>query len=400
MRKDVDEILSEKGVDAVFLYSESVKEANMYYLTKFLAPDPFVYIKKIGEEPILIVSEMEYPRAKKESIVKDVRSQIDYNFYEIIKSAPDTKTGNLKFIANAAKKEIGANKKIYVPPNFPTAIADALRKDGLNIMPMFDVIEKARKTKEPDEIQEIKTVQSAVDEATKKIIGAIASADVDGKGILTTKVDGKKEPLTVGKLKALLGHVLIEYGCIMEEEAIIVCGPKGADPHYSGNPEDELKANQPIILDIFPKSARKRYYTDMTRTIVKGKASKEIKKMFQTVLDAKNASIDAIKAGIPGNQVYELCCRVFEKAGYATTKGGKKIKKGFTHGLGHGVGLQVHEGPSLSEFSTFPLEEHNVVTVEPGLYDPEIGGVRIEDVVEVTKRGCNNFVKTEVILET
>jgi Xaa-Pro aminopeptidase len=399
LRKDVDKILKEKGVDAIFLYSESAKEANMYYLTRFLAPDPFIYLKKISEEPVIVVSQMEYSRARKESIVKDVRSYMDYNLYEIIKSAPDPKIGSLKFIANVAKKELGIDTKICVPPNFPTMIADALRKEGLTITPMFDVIEKARETKEPDEIREIRAVQRVVDKAAEKVINLIANADVDGKGRLVTKVDGRKEILKVGKVRAILGHEFLENGCTVEEETIIACGPKGADPHYSGNPEDELVANQPIILDIFPKSIRKRYYTDMTRTIVKGKASKKVKEMFEAVLEARNASIDAIKAGVQGNEAYNICCNVLEKAGYATTRGGKQITKGFTHGLGHGVGLQVHEGPSLSEFYKFALEEHNVITVEPGLYDPKIGGVRIEDTVEVTKRGCNNFAKTEIFLE-
>lgn len=398
LRRDVDKILAEKGADAIFLYSESVKEANMYYLTRFSAPDPFIYLKRVGEAPILIVSQMEYSRAKKESIVKDVRSYMDYNIHEIFKSAPDPKIGSLKFLANVAKKELGPDTKICVPPNFPAIIADALRKEGLTIMPMFDVIEKARETKEPDEIQAIKEVQATVDKVTKKVIDLIADADVDEKGRLVTKVNGRKEVLTVGKVKAMLGHEFLDNGCT-SEDPIVACGPRGADPHYSGSPEDELMANQPIILDIYPQSIRKRYYTDMTRTVVKGKAPKEIKKMFEAVLEARNASIDAIRAGILGSEPYNICCDVLEKAGYATTRGGKQVTKGFTHGLGHGVGLQVHEGPSLSEFYKFALEEHNVVTVEPGLYDPKLGGVRIEDTVEVTKKGCNNLVKTEILLE-
>ena len=398
MRKDIDRILTEKGAEAIFLYSESEKEANMYYLTKFLAPDPFIYIKRVGEKPILIVNPMEYSRAKKESIVKDVRSYVDYNLHEIMKSAPDPKIGNLNFLANVAKKELGKGAKICVPPNFPVIIADALRKEGLTITPMFDLIEKARETKEPDEIQAIKEVQTIVDKTTKKVIDLIADADVDDKGRLVTRVNGRKEVLKVGKLKAILGHEFLDGGC-EAGDPIVACGPKGADPHYSGSPEDELMANQPIILDIYPKSIRSRYYTDMTRTIVKGKAPKEIKKMFEVVLEAKNAAIDAIKAGVLGSEPYNICCDVLEKAGYATTRGGKQITKGFNHGLGHGVGLQVHEGPSLNEFYKFALEEHNVVTVEPGLYDPKVGGVRIEDTVEVTKRGCSNFVKAEILLE-
>jgi Xaa-Pro aminopeptidase len=398
LRKDIDRILTEKGAEAIFLYSESEKEANMYYLTKFLAPDPFIYIKRVGEKPILIVNPMEYSRAKKESIVKDVRSYVDYSLHEIMKSALDPKIGNLNFLANVAKKELGKGTKICVPSNFPVIIADALRKEGLTITPMFDVIEKARETKEPDEIQAIRDVQAIVDKATKKVIDLIADADVDDKGRLVTRVNGRKEVLKVGKLKAILGHEFLDGEC-EAGDPIVACGPKGADPHYSGSPEDELMVNHPIILDVYPKSIRSRYYTDMTRTIVKGKAPKEVKKMFEAVLEARNAAIDAIKAGVLGSEPYNICCDVLEKAGYATTRGGKQITKGFNHGLGHGVGLQVHEGPSLNEFYKFALEEHNVVTVEPGLYDPKVGGVRIEDTVEVTRRGCSNFVKTEILLE-
>jgi len=183
------------------------------------------------------------------------------------------------------------------------------------------------------------------------------------------------------------------------EELIVACGPKGADPHYFGNPEDVLKANQPIILDIYPRNLRKRYCSDMTRTIVKGRASEEVKKMFEAVLEAKNVSTDAINAGVPGNSVHNLCCDILEKHGYETARGGKQITRGFTHSLGHGVGLQVHEGPGMNELYKFPLEEGNVLTVEPGLYDPDVGGLRIEDMVEVTKTGCNNLTKMKIFLE-
>jgi len=399
LRRDVDKLLAEKGAEALLLYSESFKEANMYYLTRFLAPDPFILLKKVDEEPVIVINQMEYPRAQKESIVRDVRSYVDYNYLEIVKSLPEPKLGVMKFISTVAKKELGVGTKICVPPNFSTMLADVLRKEGLTITPLFDVIEKARETKETDEINEIKAVQTVAEKATREVIDLIAKAEVGVKGTLITRTGGKKEPLTVRKVKSILGHSFLDHGCVAEEEIIVACGPKGADPHYFGSPEDELKANQPIILDIYPRNLRKRYCSDMTRTIVKGKASKDVKVMFEAVLEAKNASVDAIKAGVLGSEVYDICSNVLEKAGYATTRGGKKIAKGFIHGLGHGVGLQVHEGPSMSEVYKFALEEHNIVTVEPGLYDPAIGGVRIEDVVEVTKTGCKNLTRMEITLE-
>jgi Xaa-Pro aminopeptidase len=200
-------------------------------------------------------------------------------------------------------------------------------------------------------------------------------------------------------VRSIFDHAFADEGCVAEEETIIACGPRSADPHYSGDPSAVLKANQPIILDVFPRSVKKRYVSDMTRTVVKGRASQAIKKMFETVLQTKDAAIDAIKAGVLGSDMQNLCYSMLEKAGYQTMRGGKQISKGYFHGLGHGIGLEVHEGPSMNEFNRYPLEEHNIVTVEPGLYDPKIGGVRIEDVVEVTKKGCTNLTKMDIFLE-
>jgi Xaa-Pro aminopeptidase len=342
---------------------------------------------------------MEYSRAKKQSQVKDVVSVEEYGYTRIVKSSRDPNVGFSKFIASVAEKEFGKGTVICVPPNFPVSAADALRKEGLNIKPVFDVVEKARETKEPSELEAVGATQKVAEEATKKVINLLTDAEVDTDGMLLFEEDGKRKRLTAGKIKSVFGRYFIEKDVVPEEPLIVACGVKGSDPHYDGQPDDLMKANQPIILDIFPRNVRTRYWSDMTRTVVKGKASSQVEKMFNTVLEAKNAAIDAIHAGVLGSEMQNLCFDVFEKAGYATIRGGKQISKGYTHGLGHGVGLEIHELPRMSEFYPFPLEEHNVITVEPGLYDPEIGGVRLEDMVEVTKKGCSNFTKMETCLE-
>lgn len=399
MREDVDRILAEKGLGGMLLYSDSSKNANMYYLTGFLAPDPFIFLKKTDGDPILVVSQLELARAKNESRVKDVRSVFDYDFAKIVRSAPDVKTGMLKFVATVTKKELGVDVPICVSPNFSIMVADCLRNEGLNIKPTFDVIEKARETKEQDEIEAIKSVQEAVEEATEKVIEFVSEAEVGSDRNLYYRKDGKKKKLMVGKLRRIFDHSFVDRGCVAEDETLIACGRHAAMGHYAGEPGDVVKANEPIVLDVFPKSVKKRYVSDMTRTVVKGKASKEIKKMFETVLQVRNAVTDAIRAGAPGKEMQLLTYDLFEKAGYQTTRGGKQVTKGYNHGLGHGVGLEVHEGPGMGELSNSLLENHNVVTVEPGLYDPEIGGVRIEDVVEVTKKGCRNLTEMEICLE-
>jgi Xaa-Pro aminopeptidase len=392
---DLDNILTEKGIKALLLYSDSFRDANMYYLTKFLVPDPFIFLKKVDEEPMIIINQMEYPRAQKQSVVKDVSSYLDYNYLETMKSAKEPQLGILKLIANITKQELGTETRICVPSDFPVHVADVLRAEGLMVEPMFGIVEKARETKDNNEVEEIKEIQQVNEDVTSEVIKLIAESDVGSNKTLLYN----REPLTVGKVKSFFGRKLLENGCLPEEDIIVACGTKSSDPHYSGESEDKLKADQPIILDIYPRSIQKRYWTDMTRTVVKGKASHKLRKMFETVSEAKNASLDDIRAGVVGSHVYDICCNVLEKAGYETTRGGKKVTRGMTHGLGHGVGLQIHESPRLSEFSESPLEEHHIVTVEPGLYDPDIGGVRLEDIIEVTKSGYRSLTRMETQLE-
>ena len=395
MRGDLDNILAEKNVEALLLYFDSYKDANMFYLTEFLAPDPFIFLKRADEESIIVVSQMEYPRAQEQSSVKDVKSYHDYNYFEAMKSTTDPQLGASKFIANVAKQELDRETRICVPSNFPVLVADVLRAEGLTIESMFGVVEKARETKDTYEVEEIKAIQVINEKVTSEAIELIANSDVGSNKTLLYN----GEPLSVAKVKSFFGHKLLENGCLPEEDIIVACGPKSSDPHYVGEPEDKLKADQPIILDIYPRSIQKRYWTDMTRTVVKGKASTKLKQMFSTVQEAKDASIDAIQAGVTGSQVYDVCCDVLERAGYETTRDGKKVTSGMTHSLGHGVGLQIHESPRMSELSKSQLREHVVVTVEPGLYDPDVGGVRLEDIIEVTKSGYNNMTKMKTVLE-
>ena len=395
MREDLDNILYKKGVESLLLYSNSYRDANMYYLTKFLVPDPFIFIKKIYEKPIIIVSQMEFLRAKKQSIVKDVRSFLDYKFFNETKSIKEPQIRALKFFVRIVKKELNQGTRICVPLNFPALMADLLRKENLTIEPMFNVVEKARETKDKEEIDIIMKIQRITEDVVTQAMELIANSEIGPN----KKLIDKGKPLTIGKIKSFVGKKLIENGCLADEDFILACGRKSSDPHYIGESNDKLKADQPIIFDIYPRNIQKRYFTDMTRTIVKGKAPKKIKKMFNTILEAKTSSLDAIKAGAIGSNVYDICCDILEKNGYKTTRGRKKITTGMLHSLGHGVGLQVHETPRISEFSNFPFREHNVITVEPGLYDQKIGGVRLEDIIEITKNGYCNLTKKESVLE-
>jgi Xaa-Pro aminopeptidase len=190
-------------------------------------------------------------------------------------------------------------------------------------------------------------------------------------------------------LNSVIDHRLLDFGC-ETEEVIVSCGKDTANPH--GTTSGPLRANEPIILDIFPRSKKKRYFADMTRTVIHGEASKELIKMYEAVRTAQEKAIGMIKSGISASSVHNAVCETFEKLGYDTYKSGSKV--GFIHSTGHGVGLDVHELPSIGE-SDVLLETGNVITIEPGLYYPETGGIRLEDMVLVTENGCENLTSLE-----
>ena len=400
MRKDVDRILAERDIGSMLLYADRPLDVNLYYLTGFLSFGPTVYLKKVDEEPVMIVIPADVQRAERESLVKRVCSYFDFEGFEIVKSASDQRIGLIRFIAAVAKKELDMKKLIYVPPVLSVMVADVLRHEGLNITPLFDVIEEARQTKEPDEIEAIESVQRTAEKAMTKAIEFIADSEVGTKDALYYLEDGRKKVLTAGKIHSILNQILSDGNCIAEGgELQVASGIKSADPNCTGEAEDVLRANQPIVLDIFPRSTKRLYHTDMARTMVKGKASKQIKNMFEAAFQAKDAAVDAMKAGILGRDIEDRCFRILEKAGYETMRGGKQIARGLLHDVGHGVGLDSNERPAINGFQKCILEEHNVVTAELGLYDPDVGGVRLEDILEITRNGCRNLTELEVCLE-
>ncbi|MDO8494054.1 MAG: M24 family metallopeptidase, partial [Deltaproteobacteria bacterium] len=169
---------------------------------------------------------------------------------------------------------------------------------------------------------------------------------------------------------------------------IIAGGEQGCDPHCIGS--GPLKPHEAIIVDIFPRSDQSRFFGDATRTFCKGKATPELKRQYIAVKTAQEMAIKMIRASANGKKIYQAVVKFFEKTGYLTQVI-NGVKQGFIHGVGHGIGLQIHEEPVRINKSDFILKKGNVLTVEPGLYYLKTGGVRIEDIVYVTTSGCEVF---------
>jgi Xaa-Pro aminopeptidase len=194
------------------------------------------------------------------------------------------------------------------------------------------------------------------------------------------------QPLLSEQVRGIIEVSLLEDAC-ETMDTIVAGGLEAAAPHARG--AGPLPANAPIVIDIFPRSKVSRYYADMTRTVLKGEASLEVSEIYDAVRQAQDVGLSAIRSGVSGKEVHSSVAQIFVDLGFPETEG-----CGFTHSTGHGVGLDVHEKPSLSETGE-TLQTAQVVTVEPGLYYPLIGGVRLEDLVVVTDNGCENLTHFE-----
>lgn len=377
----IKQALEEAGTDA-YLMTGNIHNSDIYYVTRFLAADEFAYLQTAAGDEILLISEMERGRAQIESRVSIIKTIQDFGYREKFKEKKDASVAYAGCISELFAEE--RVKRVAVPYDFPTFYSNSLKEAGFDVVPVKSPFRRMRSRKKPEEIEAIKYAQMAGEKAMEAAIAVIAGAEEKG-GILYHK----GQPLTGIKVNSVIDHTLLDFGC-ETEEIIVSCGEDTANCH--GTTAGLLRANAPIILDIFPRSKKKRYFADMTRTVIFGEATKELKKMYEAVLAAQEKALAMIKPGVSAANVHNAVCDTFEKLGYDTYKSGSKV--GFIHSTGHGVGLDVHELPSIGE-SEVLLEKGNVITIEPGLYYPEIGGIRLEDLVLVTESGCENLTSLE-----
>lgn len=371
----------EAGTDS-YLMTGNIHNSDIYYVTHFLASDDFVYLQTGAGEEVLFISEMEKGRAEIESRVSIIKTTQDFGYREKIKEKKDISVAYAACISELLMEK-GA-KRVSVPYDFPTFYSNSLKEAGFSIVPVKSPFRKIRSRKKPEEIEAIKYAQMAGENAMEAAIALIAGAEEKG-GILYHV----GQVLTGAKVNTIIDHKLLDFGC-EAEEIIVSCGKDTANPH--GTTDGPLRANAPIILDIFPRSKKKRYFADMTRTVIHGEASEELKEMYEAVLAAQEKGLEMVKPGVSATDVHNVVCDTFENRGYDTYRSGSKV--GFIHSTGHGVGMDVHELPGVGENGVL-LETGNVITIEPGLYYPETGGIRLEDMVLVTENGCENLTGLE-----
>lgn len=369
---------------AKLLYSNG-HDANMLYAMGLAIHDPF-YCIDLGEKRLIFLDSREYGVFNDHNENPNVEAVLlDELFAEIDAmeiSVEDSGYGGRGFKTGLylLKKYDLMDQEIEVANNFSIALADFLRAEGVKLKPVASLFpERMKKT--PEEVAAIREALVRTQEAFKLIEQVLADSVIDGD-----LLKYKGEVLTSELMKLMVEREFVEQQLMNVEGMIISSGPHAAIPHHRG--DGPLRPHQTIICDIFPKHMASEYYADMTRTYVKGEPSEYVQGMYEAVKGAQEAAFTAIRAGVPGNEVHQQCVEYFEKAGYVTGP-----ESGFMHGTGHGLGLEVHEAPYFAKATPTPVEPGNVLSVEPGLYYPEHGGVRIEDLILVTEDGHENLTQ-------
>ncbi|MFA7198126.1 MAG: Xaa-Pro peptidase family protein [Methanoculleus sp.] len=366
----LDLALQEAGAAAYAAYGSS-SDANVRYLTRFSTTDPVVYVAKPGERGMIVVPQMEHERAVRESPAAVV-TRADAGYLEYIKAGEPRWRATAHMIADLA------GGPVLVPENFPLALARELESFHPVLLDTAGAVEGMRAVKTPEEIEQIRSVQQITEAAMDRGLKLIRTS-IPKAGILHR--DG--EPLTAEAVRTEMHTYLLAHGC-RGRDTIVSCGPDTALPHSAGT--GPLRADEPIVIDIFPQHERSGYHADMTRTVVKGEPSPEIREMYEAVRDAKALAASQVRVGAVGADLYYATVEFFRDRGYESST------RGFIHSLGHGVGLEVHEEPSLGPQGK-ALVAGNVITIEPGLYYPGTGGIRLEDMGAVTGTDFDRFTQ-------
>ena len=371
-----------------YLIDDDASDSDQRYVSGFTAPDPYQTL--VTDDAIhLLVSGLEYGRASAAAGADTVTRRSAYDYQELV-AEHGAYEGMLRTIA--AFLEDRDVESLAVPRTFPTGTADGLRERGFDVAVESEgVVEEIRATKTDWEIEQIRATQRANEAAMARAEELIATADVADDGRLLHEGD----PLTSERVKEEIEVTLLRHGCGLDE-TIVACGADGADPHDRGS--GPLEADELIVIDIFPRDKETGYFGDMTRTFARGNPGEEAERRYEVTDEAFEAALEAVEAGITGAAVHDAACDVIEDAGYDTLRSDPSAETGFIHSTGHGVGLDIHEEPSVSPAGG-ELEPGHVITIEPGLYDPAVGGVRIEDLVVVTEDGYENLTDYRVGLE-
>ncbi|SDU22080.1 Xaa-Pro aminopeptidase [Verrucomicrobium sp. GAS474] len=360
---------------ARLIYAASDHDADLLYATRLSVPDPFLWLK-VGRKTIAVLSPLEVDRARKNGCADLVLCTEDL--------APAGKRTAADLVAVLAKQYRFTS--VEVPESFPLGLAQELKKKRIAVRAVSKngLFFPEREIKAEDEVAKITHALRLAEIGMTRAFEVLRASDVGPRRAL--RWGGK--PLTSERLRGEIDAAIIREGGL-PAGTIVAGGDQACDPHERGH--GPLRADEAIILDIFPRDQRTGYFGDLTRTVVKGTPSPALEHLYATVEAGKKWVMKKMAPGVDGGPLHKELTARFAAAGYPTERKNGRWT-GFFHGTGHSLGLEIHEPP---RFGAGKFKEGHMMTVEPGLYIPGLGGVRLEDLVVVTKKGVRNLTRVE-----
>ena len=364
----------------VLIFADTIRSPELRHEVPVAVPDPFLYFERNGSK-VAMLSSFEVDRLREVGV--EAHPYEAFGWDDLVASGMPREEVDLELAVRAAK-EWGVSSAA-VPGTFPLELADRLRATGTELTVDRDLFLQRRRVKTDAELAGIRRAQKGADEAMGAARDLLRRAEPKNGSVV---LDG--EPLTSERLKFEILRVFGEHG-LAADEFIVSHGPQSAVGHDMGS--GAIAPDESIVIDIWPRDRESMCYADMTRTFVVGTPSDELKEYHRLVYDALQRSLESVRAGVEGRSVFTEVCELFQDAGYPTQlskQPGQVLDSGFYHGLGHGVGLEVHEQPWLGR-APGSMVAGDVVTLEPGLYRHGYGGCRLEDLALVTEDGCENL---------
>jgi Xaa-Pro aminopeptidase len=366
----------------VLIVGDTVRSPELRHEVPIGVPDQFLYAERDGTKFVMIGS-LELPRLRELGGYEIVTPE-ELGQDELV-AAGISREKLLLELAVRACRRFGITDAV-VPRSFPLETADVLRANGITLTPDREFFNGRRRAKNAAEVEGIRRAQAAAEAGMAAARDLLRRAEPNGRGL---EVDG--EPLTSERIKVAIDEAFIAHGC-SADEFIVSHGPQSAIGHEAGS--GQILAGEPVVIDLWPRDRESACFADMTRTFVVGEPSDEVAEWQRLCRQALEEAVERIRPGVKGIELFRGTCELFQAHGYPTQlskEPGTVLEDGFFHGLGHGVGLEVHEEPGLGITGDKELVPGDVVTVEPGLYRQGFGGVRLEDLVLVTEDGAENL---------
>ena len=366
---------------AILICGDTLRSPELRHEVPLGIGDPFLYLETDGRRAV-VTNVLEVDRVAREAPQLERLLADDLGIDELIAQGLPRPVIEREIYVRAVR-QLGIGEAV-VPPDFPLAVADRLREEGVVLSADDDLFAERRRQKTAAELAGIRRAAGAAVAGVEEAARVLREADIDGEML---RWEG--EILTSELLRARIREVCARLGAPAPEDIIVAAmRPGDAVGHEVGS--GPLPAHAPICLDLWPQDEASACWADMTRTWVRGDISDAVAELHRLVLEAHETALAVTRPGVAGVDVYGAACDVFEAAGHPTQrtkKPGETLQHGFFFGLGHGVGLEVHEAPALGRTGRAPLIVGDVVAIEPGTVDPEHGGMRVEDLVLVTEDG-------------